>query len=194
MRGETAIYATAVAVADRPFARYELFLSQAGVEDWVLLYTGERPAWQEPIYLWDTTKMADGLYDLRLRVVFKDSNYDEFYLRNLSVANYSKPILAFTPPAGISSPRSGATIHGVVEFLGTVPSQDLLRWELLWSPGGSKQWQLLVASEQVVTKGVLARLDLSQLPAGLYDFRLRVVRVDTNYSDYEIVSLRLSGE
>lgn len=191
VRGVTEIVATAVALPDLPFARYELYLSQAGVENWVLLFTGERPAWQEAIYHWDTTELPDGLYDLRLRVVFKDSNYNEYFLRNLSVANESKPILAFTPPAGISSPRSGSTIKGVVTFEGTVPAQDLLRWELYWSPGGSEQWQYLVASERPVNNGVLARLDLSQLPTGLYDFRLRVVRSDTNYTDYDVRELRL---
>jgi hypothetical protein len=49
-------------------------------------------------------------------------------------------------------------------------------------------------SEAVITNGVLARLDLSQLPSGLYDFRLRVVRADTNYTDYEIRGIRLIGE
>jgi hypothetical protein len=194
VRGETALVATAVSVLNRPFVRYELYLSQAGLEDWTLIYTGERPAWQEPIYVWETTSVADGLYDIRLRVVFKDSNYEEFFLRNLSVANHSKPILAFTPPAGISSPRSNETIQGIVEFRGTVPAQDLLRWELYWAPGESEQWQFLVASEQPVNDGLLARLDLSQLPSGHYDFRLRVVRSDTNYTDYDIRGLRLLGD
>jgi hypothetical protein len=194
VRGETAIVATAVSVPDRPFARVELYLSQAGLEDWLLLFSGERQAWQEPIYYWDTSQVPDGLYDLRLRVVFKDSNYEEFFLRNLSVANRSQPVLAFTPPAGLSSPRDGETIRGVVEFVGTVPAQDLLRWELYWAPGESEQWQFLVSSERAVNNDTLARLDLSQLPKGQYDFRLRVVRSDTNYTDYEIHGLRLLNE
>ena len=194
VRGETAILATAVALPDRPFARYELFFSVAGVEDWTLLFSGERPAWQEPIYYWDTNGVPDGLYDLRLRVVFKDSNYYEFFLRNLSVANNAPPVLAFTPPAGFSAPRNGEEISGIVEFRGTTPAQDFLRWELYWSPGGANQWQFLVTSERIVNNEVLARLDLSQLPPGLYDFRLRVVRADTNYTDYEIRGLRLLDE
>jgi len=194
VHGQTAIVATAVAITDRPFLRYELSLSQAGIEDWTLLYTGERPAWQEPIYYWDTTKVPDGLYDMRMRVVFKDSNYEEYFLRNLSVANNASPVLAFTPPAGIGSPRPGETIQGVVEFDGTVPAQDLLRWELYWAPGESDQWQFLVSDDQPINNGVLARLDLSQLPSGSYDFRLRVVRSDTNYTDYDIHGLRLLGD
>jgi hypothetical protein len=194
VRGETAIIATAVALPNRPFDRLELYLSQAGLESWTLLFTGERPAWQEPIYYWDTTQLPDGLYDLRLRIVFKDSNYFEYHLRNLSVANRSRPVLAFSPPAGISSPRSGEEIRGVVEFVGTVPGQDFLRWELYWAPSESDAWQFLVTSEQPVNNGVLARLDLSQLASGQYDFRLRIVRGDTNYTDYEIVGLRLLGD
>lgn len=194
VRGETPIVATAVSVTDRPFARHELYLSQAGVEDWLLLSSSERQAWQEPIYYWDTTTLPDGLYDLRLRVVYKDSNYNEYFLRNLSVANNAKPILAFTPSAGISSPRNGETISGVVDFKGTVPARDLLRWELYWAPGESNEWQFLVTSERPINNGLLARLDLSQLPQGVYDFRLRVVREDTNYTDYEINGLRLVDE
>jgi hypothetical protein len=194
IRGKTAIVATAVALPDRPFARYELHMSRSGVEDWLWLYDSPHPAWQSPIYNWDTTQVPDGLYDLRLRVVYKDSNYDEFFLRNLSVANHTKPILAFSPPAGISSPRNGERISGVVAFMGTVPTEDLLRWELAWSPGEAEQWQFLVTSDTPVDNGLLARLDLSQLPSGLYDFRLRVVRSDTNYTDYVVRGLQLVGE
>jgi hypothetical protein len=194
VRGVTAIVATAVSVPDRPFARIELYLSQAGIEDWLLILSSERQAWQEPIYQWDTTKVPDGLYDLRMRVVFRDSNYEEFFLRNLSVANRSKPVLAFTPPAGFSSPRNGETVSGIVNFIGTVPSHDFLRWEMYWSPSEAEQWQFLVADTRIVNNGVLARLDLSQLPSGLYDFRLRIVRSDLNYTDYEIRGLRLLGE
>jgi hypothetical protein len=193
LHGETAIVATAVAVTDHPFLRYELSMSSAGVEDWSLLFTGETPVWQAPVYYWDTTKVPDGLYDLRLRVVFKDSNYGEYFLRNLSVANNAAPVLAFTPPAGISSPKPGESIQGVVEFVGTVPAQDLLRWELYWAPGDSDKWQFLVTDDKPTNNGVLARLDLSQLPSGSYDFRLRVVRTDTKYTDYDIHGLRLFG-
>ena len=194
VRGKTTIVATAVELPDKPFARYELHMSRSGVEDWLWLYDSPHPAWQSPIYKWDTTQVPDGLYDLRLRVVYKDSNYDEFFLRNLSVANRHKPKLAFSPPAGISSPRNGESISGVVEFRGTVPGEGLLRWELAWSPGEAEQWQLLVTSDKPVDKGLLARLDLTQLPPGLYDFRLRVVRVDTNYTDYIVRGLQLVGQ
>ncbi len=84
-------------------------------------------------------------------------------------------------------------MSGVVDFVGTVPAENLLRWELAWSPGRSEEWYFLVSGEQPVSDGLLARLDLSQLPAGLYDFRLRIVRSDYNYTDQLIRDLRLEA-
>jgi hypothetical protein len=191
VRGKTDIVATVVGLPLNPYRRFELAVSRAGEENWLWLYGAERQAWQETIYVWDTTTVPDGLYDLRLRMVYKDSNYNEYFLRNLSVANLSAPVLAFAPPTGISSPHGGTSVRGTVEFRGSVPAEDLLRWELAWSPGDADQWQFLVSSEYAVTDAVLARLDLSQLPGGLYDFRLRVVRSDTNYTDYFVRGLRL---
>ena len=36
---------------------------------------------------WDTTLLPDGNYSLRLRVVRRDGNYDEYFVRQISVAN-----------------------------------------------------------------------------------------------------------
>lgn len=191
IRGKVEIVATANGTPDHPYSRHELYLSPAGLEDWRQIDSSTVQAWQEPIYIWDTTQLPDGLYDLRLRIVYRDSNYDEYFLRNLSVANTGYPTLAVAPQAGIIQPRTGNEISGVVEFRGTVPAAELLRWELYWSPGGTEQWQFLVSDEKPVENGVLARLDLRQLPDGLYDFRLRVVRNDSNYTDYTVRELRL---
>lgn len=191
IRGAVAIVATANGTPDHPYTRHELYLSPAGQENWQLLDSSTQQAWQEPIYVLDTTALPDGLVDLRLRIVYRDANYNEYFLRNLSVANVGYPTLAVAPPAGISLPRSGTEVAGVVEFRGTVPAANLLRWEMAWSPSESEQWQFLVSAEQPVDNGVLARLDLSQLPNGLYDFRLRVVRGDSNYTDYIVRGLRL---
>lgn len=191
VRGTVDIIATVNGFPENPFQRYELYVAPAGRVDWQWLDGGERQVWQAPIYAWDTTQYEDGLYDLRLRIVFKDGNYNEFFLRNLSVANHSRPVLALSPQVGITSPRSGDTVRGVVEFRGIVPPDDLLRWELYWSPGTKEEWQFLVSSSEPANGGVLARVDLSQLPSGLYDFRLRIVRSDTNYTDTYARGLRL---
>lgn len=193
LRGAVKIVATVNGTSDNPFDRYELAISPAGLETWTWLDGSSRQAWQQPIYTLDTTSLPDGLYDLRLRIVYRDANYSEYYLRNLSVANAGRPTLAFAPQAGISQPRSGAEVGGVVAFRGIVPAADLLRWEMAWSPAGLEQWQFLVSASNPVANGVLARLDLSQLPSGQYDFRLRIVRSDTNYTDYYVRNLRVNN-
>ena len=47
---------------------------------------------------WDTSLAPDGTYSLRLRVVRADGNYDEYYVRQISVAN-AQPKETETPTA-----------------------------------------------------------------------------------------------
>ena len=191
VRGVVDIVATVNGTPDNPFRRYELAVSPAGAEIWNWLDGSTQQAWQQTIYQFDTTQFPDGLYDLRLRIVYRDSNYSEFFLRNLSIANHGRPVLAFHPPAGISIPHSESKVSGVVNFFGTVPPNDLLRWELAWSPSSLEQWTTVFNGDQALDNGLLARLDLSHLASGLYDFRLRVVRKDQNYTDYVVRALRV---
>ncbi len=191
LRGTVDVRATVNGTTELRFARYELAISPAGLEQWQWLYTGRDQVWQNVIYQLDTTRFADGPYDLRLRNVYEDGNYSEFFLRRLTFANAGAPQIVFAPAAGLSLPRSGATVSGVVDFVGTVPVENLLRWEFAWSPGQREQWHDLLNGEQPVANGLLARLDLSQLPSGLYDFRLRIVRADYNYTDYTIRDVRV---
>lgn len=186
VRGVVDIVATVNGTREQKFARWELAISPAGAEVWTWLAGTTEQTWQDTIYVWDTTAYPDGLYDLRLRIVYEDSNYSEFYLRNLSVANTGAPQVALAPVAGFTAPRSGNTVSGVVDFMGATPLDDFLRWELYWSPGGREEWSFLVSSVEPVDNGLLARLDLGLLPPGRYDFRLRVVRSDYNYTDYTL--------
>ncbi len=51
---------------------------------------------------WDTSLLPDGTYSLRLRVVRVDGNYDEYYVRQISVVNAQPtetPTATPTPPA-----------------------------------------------------------------------------------------------
>lgn len=56
----------------------------------------EQPVVNGQLEAWDTTGLPDGVYSLRLQVVKKDGNYDEFFLRQLLIAN-SKPAATETP-------------------------------------------------------------------------------------------------
>jgi hypothetical protein len=192
LRGSVDIVATVNGLPFNPFSRFELSISSAGLEEWTLIRSSEQQAWQQPIYRLETTQYPDGLYDLRLRVIFGDSNYNEFFLRNLSFANQGQPQLAFAPPAGFVAPRSGDTVRGVVDLTGTVPAADLLRWELAWSPTQQEDWRFLLSGTQPVQEGLLARLDLALLAGGTYDFRLRIVRMDSNYTEYFVRGVRVA--
>jgi hypothetical protein len=89
--------------ADHPeFARWELaYGPNPNPNDaWQPFASGEQPVLNGTIGIWNTGVIADGGYDLRLRVVRKDSNYDETFVRGLQVSN-SAPVGTPTsiPPA-----------------------------------------------------------------------------------------------
>ena len=86
---------------DREFLRYELAFRRGG--DWVVFAGGGREVQQGTLAVWDTTVgypgapvFPDGVYELRLRVVRQDYNYDEYFVGNLVLAN-SQPTLEPTP-------------------------------------------------------------------------------------------------
>ena len=89
--------------ADHPdFARWELaYGPDPNPKDvWQPFADGKQTVHDGTIGTWNTGVIADGGYMLRLRVVRKDSNYDEAFVRGLKVSN-SAPIGTPTsiPPA-----------------------------------------------------------------------------------------------
>jgi hypothetical protein len=89
--------------ADHPdFARWELAYGPDPnpTDAWQPFASGDIPMVNGSIGTWNTSVVADGGYMLRLRVVRKDSNYDEAFVRGLQVSN-SAPIGTPTsiPPA-----------------------------------------------------------------------------------------------
>lgn len=194
IRGQTPIIGTVNSkTAFNPFARYELHITPSGLNQWNWLYSSSEQFWQSEIYTLDTTRLADGFYDLRLRIVYRDSNYDEYYVTRLRVANLSTP-QAIHPTATRTTPRTlglyfpfnDLRVTGVVDFIGTTADPRLLRWELYWARSGSEEWKFLFSDVKPVVNGYLARLDLGLLPEDSYDFRLRIVRQDYTYSDYHV--------
>jgi len=89
--------------ADHPeFARWELaYGPDPNPNDgWQPFTEGNQPVLNGTIGTWNTGVVADGGYMLRLRVIRKDSNYSEAFVRGLQVSN-SAPIGTPTsiPPA-----------------------------------------------------------------------------------------------
>ena len=146
------------------------------------------------LYL-DTTTLADGFYDLRLRVVYRDGNYDEYYVSRLQVANQT-PTAALQQQGAGQQRRDGAWplfpagqrpgVRRNARSKGTTDVPDLLRWEIYWSPSGAEDWHFLVSDTRPLVNSTLANLDLRLLPAGAYDFRLRIVRRDYTHTDYDV--------
>ncbi|MEZ4859989.1 MAG: hypothetical protein R3C14_01715 [Caldilineaceae bacterium] len=196
LRGVTAVVATANGLPQRAFLRFELAISPTGYAEWQLLKVSEEQYWQNTIYELDTRQWPDGLYDLRLRIIYADSNYNEFEARNLYIANYTPvriPTATPTPvQVAILRPQPNANISGIVDFVGAANTPNFAQWSLYWRPSGAEVWTLLVTSDTPVPAfGLLARLDLAQLPVGAYDFRLEVVDQDGHATSFIIPQLRV---
>jgi len=188
LRGVVDIIGTANGYSSNPFDHYEIALSNAGKEQWTWLYSSEEQFWQESVYQLDTRRLPDGRYDLRLRIVYRDSNYSEYFVRKLYIANHTAVAPHQRPPTptpmlGIFVPASNATIGGIVEVLGVADISNFQSWELAISPSGSETWSFMVSGTTPVS-GLIARLDLSRIPLGNYDLRLRVISSDNAQQDY----------
>ncbi len=202
LRGYVPIVATVNGTDRQHFDRYELYLSTAGDEAWTWLFTGRDQLWQDAIYVFNTFVLPDGAYDLRLRVVYRDSNYNEYHLRNLFIANQGaaptadastpRPVAeSIVAALNISTPRSHATLGDRVDVRGTATDPNFQRWELHWAPSDSSAWALLTQGDRQMVDSLLAQLDLSQMRPGHYDLRLRVVRRDGNYSEIFVRGLTI---
>jgi len=74
---------------------------------WTLVgNTHETPVVNGQLETWDTTRLADGEYTLRLQAVKTDGNYDEYYIHGIVVAS-DKPTA--TPTAPTPTRRPSAT-------------------------------------------------------------------------------------
>lgn len=195
VRGQVRIVGTANGKPNVPFGRFELALSKSGFGQWEVLEITDRQVWQDTLFVWNSPQWPDGAYDLRLRIVFDNGNYDEYQVRNVFVANYTavnRPTATPTPPTkGIFFPRSGSVISGTMSITGTATILSFQRWELAWSVSGKEEWAPLVESTSPLGNALLARLDLSQLPPDNYDLRLRVFNVRGQYADYFVRRLQI---
>lgn len=68
--------------------------------------THDTPVVNSQLETWDTTRLADGIYTLRLRAVKTDGNYDEVFVREIHVTN-SKPTA--TPTSATPTRRPSST-------------------------------------------------------------------------------------
>ncbi len=64
--------------------------------DWFLIHNGYEPVVNDTLAVWDTTTIADGMYDLRVLVTTDDGRQIEEVVSGLRVRNYT-PIETSTP-------------------------------------------------------------------------------------------------
>lgn len=71
------------------FWKYEIHYAPEPnpTDQWMLLGLHEVQVVDGRLETWDTTLVPDGTYSLRLRVVRQDGNYNEYYVRQISVSN-----------------------------------------------------------------------------------------------------------
>lgn len=83
----------------------------------------------------------------------------------------------------INQPTNNSVVRGVVPIIGTATHPTFSFYVLEFSPDPGDQWQFIGDSQTPVTNGQLAAWDTTIVPDGAYVIRLRVVRVDGNYTE-----------
>lgn len=80
------------------FWKYEVHYGlEPNPSEWIIIgQVRETPVVDGRLEVWNTGLIPDGTYSLRLRVARRDGNYDEYYVRQLTVSN-SRPTETPTP-------------------------------------------------------------------------------------------------
>jgi uncharacterized cupin superfamily protein len=84
---------------------------------------------------------------------------------------------------GITAPAEGATVSGTTEVKGYANDPAFKKWQLDVLPGGDANAAIFVATGETPGEFTYS-LDTTAFPAGAHALRLRVVRADSNYTEY----------
>lgn len=94
---------------------------------------------------------------------------------------------------GITSPVSGASLHGTVPIQGRADLPGaFVRYQVDFSTTGLNLWVLVNAAPQAIDNGILARWDTTAIPPGTYDLRVRSVDTSGNYCEAFVSAVRIS--
>jgi len=112
----------------------------------------------------------------------------------------SSPLLFAAPPSqeesGISSPRDGAVVRGIVSIIGTASHPEFWKYEIYYAPypNVADQWVFVgTVHETPVVNGQLETWNTNLIPDGVYALRLRVVRRDGNYIEYTVNNISVAN-
>ena len=116
------------------YLRYELAFRNVSnpAADWIVFAEGSEPVVVGPLAIWDTTVgrdigapvFPDGRYQLRLRVVKTDYNYDEYFVGDLVIAN-EEPTPTPTVEGGTNEAPAAATLAATAVFQPAQPLPSL---------------------------------------------------------------------
>lgn len=127
------IVAVEGSAADANFLRYELAFRRESPPggDWIVFAESDSPVSNGTLALWDTTVgrnanapvFPDGIYQLRLRVVRQDYNYDEYFVAGFTISN-DTPTATPTITATVTIAAAASPVFNVT-LLATPPPQSL---------------------------------------------------------------------
>ena len=113
------------------------------------------------------------------------SGYKMIFLALIAVLLMSLPLVAAAAEMtnGITSPKDGATVSGTVDVKGYASDPSFKKWQLDVLPGGNANAAIFLATGE--TPGEFSyTADTTAFPNGEHALRLRVVRSDSNYTEY----------
>ncbi len=198
---------TVLGVADHPtFRKWQLDLLVNGAEP-IFLALGEQPLTNSALLAeLDTRLYPDGEHRLRLRVVYANLNYDEYFLP-IRIANQSGSTVSPAVPSQPATPNpqpvapppspppapavtgnglSVAAQGGLLSVRGVADHPTFHKWQLdLLLYGDPNQAAFLaVGEEPVAVPAELISFSGTDYPAGSHQLRLRVVYLGQNYDEY----------
>jgi hypothetical protein len=124
LRGSVQIQGTAV---HPDFWKYELAAAPQGTQNWFNIAGAEAPVQNGVLGIWDTRTVPDGPYTIRLRVVRRDGNYDEYFVQNVIGAN-TAPVETPTPaetPTPTTTPTPKPPTATPVQLTPHIPTPTL---------------------------------------------------------------------
>ncbi len=163
----------------------------------------EQPQTQEGVLAQlDTTLYPNGSHQIRLRVVYGNLNYDE-YFTTVTILNGTTPAETQTTavevaptlsqpeaPAAVA-PANGVQLEagsqaGMIAIKGVANHPSFRKWQLdLLIDGDAEQAMFLAMGKAPIsTAGLFTSLDTSVFPDGKHQIRLRVVHSNLNYDEY----------
>jgi uncharacterized surface protein with fasciclin (FAS1) repeats len=112
------------------------------------------------------------------------SRFKTMFLALVAILVLSLPLAAGAETTnGITSPKDGATVSGKVDVKGYASDPSFAKWQLDVLPGGDANAAIFLAVGEKPGE-FSTMMDTTAFPNGEHALRLRVVRADSNYSEY----------